>query len=165
MGNCSGSPAGKKSAPVPKLSARKMGLDCRKCRNADLFKDIQNKYLTLKAKKESDGTNRTADGLHEEVMKDEYLVDMIERFGRDMDYDFDITRDAKREQREMLYEMGDDNPENTVDDIPGGRSAWESAKNEAVKQAVTNVTLEAVSEQLKTSAESTAEQANKVDIY
>eukprot|EP01064_Diplonema_japonicum_P030029 TRINITY_DN4988_c2_g1_i1.p1 TRINITY_DN4988_c2_g1~~TRINITY_DN4988_c2_g1_i1.p1 ORF type:complete len:162 (+),score=41.48 TRINITY_DN4988_c2_g1_i1:58-543(+) len=161
MGNCSGSPGKKSDAPVPKMNARKMGLDCRKCRNADLFKQIQNKYIAVKVKHK----DLSKEEAHEKTMEDRYLQDMIERFADDMDYDFDISRDARNEQSRMLSDMGDDNPENSIPDIPGASGAWESAKRQAIKKAVVNVTSQAVAEELKAHAESIANEANKVELY
>eukprot|EP01059_Diplonema_ambulator_P023593 TRINITY_DN39101_c0_g1_i1.p1 TRINITY_DN39101_c0_g1~~TRINITY_DN39101_c0_g1_i1.p1 ORF type:complete len:173 (+),score=69.55 TRINITY_DN39101_c0_g1_i1:47-520(+) len=149
MGNCSGTPAGtqQSAAPEPKLDARKLGLDCRKTRNATMFKDIQQHYAEVKEKVADD--NKAKDEVHEEVMKDKRLVYMIERFSEDMDYTYDISRTARNEQDRMLSEMGDENPERNLSDVPGARKAWDAAKAKAIKKAVLKVTADAVEEQLK----------------
>eukprot|EP01059_Diplonema_ambulator_P020733 TRINITY_DN34619_c0_g1_i1.p1 TRINITY_DN34619_c0_g1~~TRINITY_DN34619_c0_g1_i1.p1 ORF type:complete len:189 (+),score=83.18 TRINITY_DN34619_c0_g1_i1:60-569(+) len=143
MGNCGSTPGVAKTpdAPVPKLDAKILGLSTREANAAGRFKTLQENYTAKKEKLLGDdkrsAEEKTDEGCHKTLLEDKEIQTQMNDVITDLDRELQLQDKAKKVQAEMMQEMGDDNPDNKVPDAPGASQAWEKAKSEANKKAVT----------------------------
>eukprot|EP01064_Diplonema_japonicum_P028412 TRINITY_DN4353_c1_g3_i1.p1 TRINITY_DN4353_c1_g3~~TRINITY_DN4353_c1_g3_i1.p1 ORF type:complete len:169 (+),score=55.98 TRINITY_DN4353_c1_g3_i1:75-581(+) len=165
MGNCGSAPGpgGKKSqeAPVPKLDPKMLGLSTREANAAGRFKTLQETYATMKDKMAKDdkreAEKKTPEAMHKDLMEEKTIKEQIDDVVTDLDRELKLTDKAGKAQNEMMQEMGEDNPDNKVPDVPGASAAWNKAKKEAQKKAVKETCTAFLGQELLASQQVVAE--------